>query len=195
MAMIGIGDGLPASEVSVSALKVDARKRKSLVRCNEFGQPLDGTPIVEEEEDVEEGVKVLVEGDASPAPLVSHQPPAPKPQITSQPVVTTAFVAPMSEVVGKVSFKANHMEMKIPILGMTYSSPAVMIFTPIDSDTVFQPPARIDGVEIKIPGGIQGLPPGVPGDTWLSVYVTGLYFDIQELGVQASVFFIQEGGE
>lgn len=206
MALVGVGDGLPAAEVSTSALKAAARKSLPFNKVNEFGQSLESIPggIHEEPEEIP-GIRELVAGEDEPglapeAVIVEVEPQAPElPQVfvphqaeEQAPRTPAAAARPKGPIiVGKISYRANYMEVKIPVIGVKFESPVLAIMTPINSDSTFEPPSKAEGVEVKFPKELRGrIPMGIPVDTWLDLYVTGIYFDVEEFGVRFSMFYI-----
>ena len=204
LALVGVGDGLPAAEISTSALRQSRRSAtpEGFRKVNEFGQAMevsdDGNHTLVSDED--EGIKELVAGKPDPE--------EPAPEATTEPDTKVAMpnlpsgqaFPPTSMVVhdspgepkpiGKVVYQANHMQMKIGVVGVKFESPVLAIMTPIESDNSFEPPAQTEDVQVKFPAELRKhLPEGIPLNEWVDVYVTGIYFDIEEFGIRLSMFY------
>jgi hypothetical protein len=189
----------------MAGLRRQARNPAPLIKVNEFGQPVDPNyvPLIEEVP-AEDGIIELVPAEGGPgaAPIEDMMPVVhrgPLPAVTpvmegrhGQLYPTERDVIDLPrEPIGHVLFKANYMEIRIPVIGVVYSDPMIMIFTPPDAHTKFEPPGRAEGVELMLPDQLKGVPSSSLAGKWHSVYVTGFYVDIPDFGVRASIFYLK----
>lgn len=203
-ALMNQGDGLDAAEISASRVSDRAEA--------EANSPARGFQFVDDKENLVdhpfnrgETPKRAFLGDADKQdlkPRREDKPKAEKPAVKKpkKPSVEASSPTPVEEEeefeplnlpVGKVTFVAGSMKMQVPLTCVCYESPALVLYSPIDSDVQCEPEKGEKGIFVIFPPDLgDHIPEGIPLGEKIELFSTGIYYDVDKFDCRVSIFFI-----